>query len=799
MQDLPSQSPAFGAPGMPPRWTRGAKDAVGAAYSAASRVWFTLAQGTLTEIYFPTVDRPQVRDLQYLFSDGSTFMVGERRDLDSSTENLSNSPEAGAALGYRVTMDDRQGRFQCRKQIIADPHLACVLINTSLTIAPALTHTLRAYVLCAPHLGGIGWHNNGWVIESAGRCLLLAQRDGIWLAIGSTVPLRHASAGFVGASDGWSDLADHLQPAFAFDNALDGNIALFAELDLGQRGRQHDFTVGIGFGDSQHAAVNTLLQSLDTDFACNRDRFLQQWSRTLPHRQPLEAQAFDGGKLYRRSVSLLLSHEDKTYPGALIASLSIPWGEAKGDEDLGGYHLVWTRDLVNSATGLLASGHSDTARRALIYLATSQHADGGFAQNFWINGTPYWQGIQLDEVAFPIILAWRMWKRGALGDFDPFPMVVRAAGYLMRHGPATPEERWEEAGGYSPSSLAAHIAGLVCAANFARSHGRHALEKLCLEYADFLEAHVEAWTVTTKGSLLQAVPRHYIRISPDESPDTSELHINNQAPGAPSEFPARDIVDAGFLELVRYGIRRPGDPLIEDSLRVVDAVLKVDTPFGPCWKRYNHDGYGQRADGSAFADWGQGRPWPLLTGERAHYELAAGRDIAGYIQTLERFANHLGLLPEQVWDQPDMPSAFLFNGRPTGSAMPLMWAHAEYIRLLRSRGDGAIFDLIPCVAERYLASRRRPPSTVEVWKRERQVAAITAPATLRVQLDQPFVLHFTRDGWTTTEETPALQTECGFSYADVKIAAAQRAPIEFTMRYGEAWEGRNYSAKINKS
>ncbi len=790
-------SEAFGAPGIPARWTRGAKDAIGTAYSAGSRLWFTLAQGTLTEIYYPTVDRPQVRDLQFLLTDGATFFQGERRDCDSRVEVMDP-----LALGFRIVTSDRQGRFRIHKELIADPHLSSVLLHTRVEVAPPLSHSLRLFVLCAPHLDGIGSHNCAEIGEAVGRTVLYAHRDSTWMAIAATVPLHYASAGYVGASDGWSDLAAHLHPTFAFQRASDGNVALCAELDLSHT---REFTLGLAFGNAREAAVNALMQSLDPPFEGVRTHFVEQWRRTAEHRLPLEAHAQDGGNLYHRSVSLLLAHEDKTYPGALIASLSIPWGETKGDEDLGGYHLVWTRDLVNSASGLLASGDHATARRALLYLAASQHPDGGFAQNFWLNGTPYWSGVQLDEVAFPILLAWRLRRHGALNGIDAYPMVARAAGYLMRHGPATQEERWEEAGGYSPSSLAAHIAGLVCAAEIARAHGDEQLSHLALEYADFLESHLEAWTVTSEGALLAGVPRHYIRINPspllgvggDEDPNSATLRIANRAPGERADFPARDIVDAGFLELVRYGIRAAGDPLIEDSLRVVDAVLKSNTPFGPCWRRYNHDGYGQHPDGEAYSGWGRGGAWPLLTGERAHYELAAGRDVAPYVRAMEQLANHLNLLPEQIWDLPDLPAQFLYFGRPSGSAMPLMWAHAEYIRLLRSVADGAVFDLIPAVAERYRSSRRRLP--LEIWKLNRQVQRVARGATLRLQLEAAFFLHFSRDGWATVEELRSTPTPCGFEYADVALAPAQAAPLKFTFRYAAdgRWQGQDFEVAIN--
>jgi len=280
--------------------------------------------------------------------------------------------------------------------------------------------------------------------------------------------------------------------------------------------------------------------------------------------------------------------------------------------------------------------------------------------------------------------------------------VMRAARYLILHGPATQQERWEEAGGYSPSTIASNIAALVCAASFARERGDGATGAFLEEYADFLECHVEAWMATTEGTLVSGISRHFIRILPvdvsdpfpPEDPNLGYLALANRPPGSRWRFPAKEIVDGGFLELVRYGIRKADDPVIVDSLRVLDAVLKVDTPDGPCWRRYNNDGYGQREDGGPFVGYGKGRAWPLLTGERGHYELAAGRAPAPYLRALEGFASPTGLLPEQVWDEPDRPDLFMFLGRPTGSARPLMWAHAEYIKLLRSAADGKVFDLV---------------------------------------------------------------------------------------------------------
>ncbi|HEY3394826.1 MAG TPA: glycoside hydrolase family 15 protein [Lacipirellulaceae bacterium] len=796
MQPKTQNGEAFGKPGIEPRWTRGDKDAIGTAYSASSRLWFTLAAGIVNEVYFPTIDRPQIRDLQYLVTDGESFVHDERRHLKSTTKELSN-----CALGYQITNTDPDGRYQIEKQVITDPHYACLLIQTRVEANESIRDQLRLFALLAPHLGSVGWGNSGRVYRVGNREIFLAHNGNFWLAMAATTPFLRCSCGYVGRSDGWTDLFDNLQMDWEFAAAEDGNIALTGELNVRE---DPEFTLGLALGYTRHNAVTTLLQALGVSFAEQRERYIEQWGRAQRNMRPVQGVGKQSERLYGISHSLLLAHEDKTYAGAMIASMSIPWGEAAGDDNLGGYHLVWTRDMVNSATGLLATGNIHTPLRALIYLACSQRPDGSFHQNFWIDGEPYWQGIQLDEVAFPVMLAWRLHEAKALRDFDPYPMVLRAAAYLICNGPATQQERWEEASGYSPSTLASNIAALTCAAAYARERGDRETAQFVQEYADFLEAHVEAWTVTTEGSLLPDVRRHFIRINPadpgnsngDKNPNQARLVIRNRAPGQVAEFPAKDIVDAGFLELVRYGIRKAGDPLFEDSLRVVDALLKVETPYGPCWRRYNHDGYGQRVDGGPYYGFGKGRAWPLLTGERGHYELAAGGDPEPYLRAMERFACCGGLLPEQIWDEPDRPQQHLFFGKPTGSATPLLWAHAEYVKLLRSMLDGRVFDSIPVVVDRYSQPRRH--AQLELWKPNRRVAAAQAPSTLRIQATSPFLLHWTADEWQSVNDTRSTSVPLGIEFVDIPIPATQRAPIRFTFFWpsDQRWEGADYSVTI---
>jgi glucoamylase len=791
---LDGQGVAFGAPGLEPRWTSSAKDAVATAYAASSKIWFTVSHGIFNEIYSPTIDRPQIRDMQFLITDGETFFHEERRDLIHEFDYIDSD-----TLAICVHNRDREGRYTLVREMITDPHCPTVLVHVRLEGDEQFLSRLHVYALLAPHLEGGGMGNSARVAEVAGKRVVIAWKETMSLVMSADCGFSRASCGYVGASDGWQDLKQNFKMDWEFGSALDGNIAIMAEIPMGTR----EFTLGIGFGEGHHAALAAVAGSLALPFEGHLARFIEQWHRAATPRQ-LASHSGDGGRLLQISHNVVLAHEDKTFGGAFIASASIPWGYAKGDDDLGGYHLVWTRDMVQTATALMACGRLETALRALVYLAVTQSPDGGFAQNFWVNGEPYWTGIQLDEVAFPIILAWRLWKQNALGIFPVFPFVERAAGFLVRYAPVTQQERWEEAAGYSPSTLAAVIAGLICAAELARAHGSPELAHFLEEHADWIESHLEDWTVTNNGVLDPEVKRHFMRIRPPECGDPYAheecgkeiVHINNLAPGEKADFEAREIIDAGFLELVRYGVRAAADPLIVDSLKVVDRVLKVDTPKGPCWLRYNHDGYGQRADGGPFIGWGQGRAWPLLVGERAHYELAAGREVGGLIETMEKFASSGGMLPEQIWDAPDKDGLVL--GGPAGSAMPLVWAHSEYLKLLRSADDGRVFDCIPIVEDRYVRGNH-PPSHIEVFKvSRRQIRQMTAGRSLRITSAARFRVTWTPDNWQTTKLLDSTQLGYAGSYADLPTTPEQTGMLSFTLFWPDEnrWEGRNFEVAL---
>jgi len=796
MSDLIDQnhdSVAFGAPGIEPRWTSSAKDGIGTSYHTSCRLWFTLGHGIINEIYYPRVDQPNTRDFQFLITDGETFCHEEKRDLD----HLVEYPERDCLL-YRLTNSDPNGRYRVVKQVLADPHRSVLLVHTRLEVLDeSLRGKLRLYALIAPE----GAENSGRCCEIGGTALMHAQRGDVHLVTACSSGFTQRSVGYVGASDGWRDLMDNFKMDWAFRTAEKGNIALTAEIDLPDNG---EFTIAVACGGSYQTTVAKLLQSLAEPVEMHRQGYVRQWQRAVVNPKfDFSGHTSDGGGMYRLSRCVLLAHEDKLFQGAMVASMSIPWGDTKSDNDRGGYHLVWTRDLVQSATALLATGQTGTPLRALIWLAAIQRPDGSFPQNCWIDGRAYWTGLQLDEIAAPILLAWRLLQHGgSLNLFHPRVTMVRAAAFLIQQGPVTGQDRWEENAGYSPSTLATVIAALVCAAELAREHSQEKSADFILTYADWLAAHLEDWTVTTQGELVEGLPRHYIRINPTDcnapdphaDPNTTTLQVANGG----GLRPARNVVGGDFIQLVRLGIRSADDPVVRDSIAVIDHVLKHDLPQGPGWRRYNHDGYGQKDDGSAFDGTGVGRCWPILTGERGHYELAAGRDPMPFIAALEKFANHGGMLSEQLWDADDLVDGCMKRGYPTGAAMPLCWSHAEYIALVRSRHDGVCFDRIEPAYQRYVANPAK--SHHEIWSLNHPLRQMASGKILRIILAAEATIVWSNDDWAHTNRVDTLH-ENGLDlwFADFptsKESAGSAILFTILWKRDQRWEGRNWQVSI---
>ena len=682
---------ALGMPGLAPDWAPSHKTGVGTALSARSRVWFTIADGVLTECYYPRVDTPNMRDLQFLILDANGGFQEERRDLVHTVRWI----EEGV-LAYLIMSEDPGKRFRLTKQICTDSERDSLLIHLHFEVLSPEEGPYRLFLLWAPQIGNTGMGNHAVCQrEPDGTDWCLACRDDITVALTGTTPFVRMSAGYVGASDGWQDLHYHHDMHWTFSEAGPGHVALTAELDLGVG----ECTLALGFGASHEQAMAHARFSLTMGFISILREYSREWLSYQTDLLDLSPSSEDHGKLYRRSVAILRCHFDKEEPGAGVASLSIPWGEqSDATSAQGGYHLVWPRDLYHLSMGLLAAGDCDTPVQTWHYLQRRQNADGSWPQNFWVDGTPYWRGLQLDEVAYPILLAWRLFQESLIPD--PSDTVHRAADFLVSQGPVTPQDRWEENRGYSPQTLAVVVAALRAASQLCDSKKGKAWGCNYHQVADSWGQRIEEWTFTHCGRLLPGHPDHYERIAQIPVIDTGEhlpecrifLPIRYLPPEAIHSHSQCCVVDGGFLSLVRLGLRRPDDPHVLKTLPVWDGVCRQETPCGPCWYRYNGDGYGEHGDGDPFDGLGQGRLWPLLTGERGHFAIAAGEEVTSYIRALECFANEGGCIPEQIWDQAAIPAKGLYPGRGTGSATPLAWAHAEYIRLLRSRKDGVPFD-----------------------------------------------------------------------------------------------------------
>lgn len=690
-----SGSEAPGWPGLPARWTSSAKSGIGTSVSRDSRVWFTLSHGILNEIYYPRIDHACPRDLGFIVTDGHAYMSEEKRDARSDTRMV-----APGIPAYRVHNTSTDGRYRIEKAILTDPWRDVLLQRVRFLPLQGTLADYHLYVLLAPHLANAGAGNTAWAGDYKGEPMLFAERAHHALALASTAPWLERSAGFVGVSDGWQELHANRRLARVYARAGNGNVALTGEIDLASCGGT--FTLALGFGPTaleagQHARISLLedFDETETEYV----RAWRAWHARLSHRVPAAEQT----RLYQTSAAVLRTHESKRVEGGIIASLSIPWGFTRPDDDLGGYHMVWPRDLVQIAGGFVAIGAYEHVRRVLRYLQVTQEADGHWSQNMWLDGQPSWQGIQMDETALPVLLMDLASREGVIDAqwrTSLWPMVRRAAAFLVRHGPASPQDRWEERPGYALFTVSAEIAALLVAAELSEEMGEGVAGNSLRATADEWNDSIERWMYVAGTPLADqhGVAGYYVHVRPQPTDA-------NWAVTADSADTLR--VSPDVLALVRFGLRAADDPRILNTLKIVDATLEVDTPRGRVWRRYEGDRYGEYADGAPYDGGGVGRAWPLLTGERAHYELAAGRvDSARELaRTLERCGGESGFLPEQVWDAADIPGAGLFRGAPTGSAMPLAWAHAEYLKLCRSLHDGRIFDQPVQTVERYL---RRP-------------------------------------------------------------------------------------------
>lgn len=777
---------APGAPGLPPTWCSSAKEMVGCSLGP-SRLWFTIGGGILNEVYHPRIDIPQIRDLGIIVADGRGFWVEVKRMYRHSLTLAGPGVPA-------VQIVHEHERFELTLRIAPSRERDVLLMEIELSG----DESLRPYALLAPHLGGTGNNNSAAIAGHRGHRVLWAEQGPFALALAAVTPDQQdawgrASCGYVGASDGWQDFASNGAMTWEYPEAAAGNVALTGELP-------RKAVLALGFGSSTESAATLALSALFEPFEATWQRQIEDWSGW--HRECGARVRLSDGlppecvSQFQLSTMALRAHLDKTYPGAMVASLSVPWGNTKEERE--GYHLVWPRDLCECAGALLAVGATPEALDTLRYLRATQLADGHWNQNQWLGGKPYWTGVQLDETAFPVLLAAQLEERGALDGIEVADMIRRALAFIVCNGPASDQDRWEEDAGINTFTLAACIAALVCGAPHLEPQAR----ELALAVADYWNASLEEWTAVIDTPLAggHGLPGYYVRVAPKEAVrDRGALQgvlpVKNQA--MDPALPASAQIGVDFLQLVRFGLRRADDPLITATVRLADMLLKADTPTGPSWHRYNDDGYGEHDDGSAFDGTGKGRAWPLLTGERGHYELAAGRDPLPLLLAMVRMASPGGMLPEQIWDAAPIPSRGLEPGRPTGSAMPLAWTHAEYIKLVVSRSLGRPLDRPQRVWQRYAG--RRPRLARIVWCPHAPASQLPEGTALTVAVTSPATFRWGFDGWKDITERRTTATALGLHTVDVDVSRLKNGDsIDLTYRLEPSgqWAGRDYRISV---
>ena len=699
---------ALGAPGVGSEWTTGAKQGLGTSATPQSKVWYTIARGVLTEVYFPQIDTPNVQDLQLIVTDGNTF-VDLERDMTTHEVELVDS----RALTYRQINTATSGRYRITRTLVTDPDRPVLLMQTRFEALSGGPY--QVYVLHNPSLAGSGM---GDTAATSGNALV-ASKGAIGDALVSSAGFTQTSNGYSGtASDGLVDLRANKHLTMLFDSAsTPGNVVQIGQVSVGN---DTTFTLALGFGASRAEAAANANASIAAGFSAVESANENGWHDYLSTLKPPpnSITSNDLTTQYNVALMVLKALEDKTFPGAGIAGLATPWGDFVNADNCcafdNGYQSVFARDLYEVATAQLASGNKDAANRYLDFLFNKEQGKcddqcdpGAFPRRSRVNGTALPGDIQLDEVSYPIILAWQLNR----SDATTWSKVKKSADFIAQHGPGTAKERWEENSGFSPSTIAAEIAALVCAADIADKNSDTQAHDRYLKTADDWQKNVENWTFTTTGQF--GNKQYYIRIDDNGNPNHGDdLPIRNGGEAACEQaFHAtfcdqRGIVDAGFLELVRLGVKPANDSKISESLSVVDATIKVPTPNGDMFWRYNFDGYGEN-----FCDctgWpkdraGTGGLWPLLDGERGEYELANGNTAQAVdrLKTMAKAANAGFMIPEQVFDHTSWSCGYSL-GQGTGSATPLAWSMAQFVRLAQSIDVGKPVETPAVVAKRYI-------------------------------------------------------------------------------------------------
>jgi glucoamylase len=670
---------ADGAPGTRPAWTPADKHAFGTSATPASRVWFTLRERELTEVYFPDLGTPAIRSLEFAVSRPGLMM-----SVDRETFHGAGVVERLDGLNYRQTVTDRGNRWRLTKTYTTDPARDVVLVDVrfeSLTGEPYGLH-----LLLDPELDNDGRDDRARTISGA----LVANDRRMTSALAASPAFTATSSGYAGTSDPWMDLRDDGSLDAGSDARSRGNVRQAASTALDGVTSQQ-LTLALGFGVDQVAARRAASEALAAGFAPLAAENAAGWATWRATLKPAPAAAAPVADAYETSLLMLAAHDDKRNPGAGIASPTMPW--AWGRERRSSlYHVVRPRDLYERASAEIAAGATQAAAARLDFLLQkTQQRSGGFPSYVDVGGRSRSSAYHMDDQALPIVLAWQLQRF----DAATWRALRRTAEFIVRGGPRTELDRWGVHGGYSPAAIAAQIAGLVCAADIARRNGAEADAARYERLADRWANAVQGWTATSDGPYSD--DPYYLRLTTDRRPDRGTRYDVGTR-----RVDQRKVVDPSFLELVRLGIKRFDDPVIVNTLAVIDQRLRGTTPNGAFWHRFVVDDYGERADGGAWGARGStfGRLWPILAGERGEYELLAGRPADGYLKSIADAGNDGGMIPEQVWD--GRPPTSKPQGEGTFSATPLAWSHAQLVRLAWSIEAGAPVEQPAIVACRYI-------------------------------------------------------------------------------------------------
>ena len=716
-----SAATASNGPGANAFWGEPHIQGFGDAIGSGSKLWYEVGDGQLGNVYHPQLDNPDTFGLQYYVSDGSTF-------TDNEVANTSHAIALADAtsLEWQQTNTATSGKYTIKKTYVVDPARSVLLINTTFTNLSG--GALALYAQYSPALNNDGMGNTGGTDTASND--LTATNGTVSSALAASTGFAATSTGYAGTtSDGASILASsHALSTTYTGVSSSGHITQTAQIPVAASGST-TFTLALAFDTSASAAVSDASASLGTGFAATETSFRSGWHTWMSGLNAAPASVTGNAKLlqqYYVSLMEVKADEDKTYAGGFVASPNLPWGASISANSAGqhGYHLVWTRDEYQMASALLAAGDTADASDALTYLLNYEETSSGYVkQNSWLNGNQVWGGTQEDEVAFPIILAYQLGKT----DSATWAKVQLLANYIVSNGPYTGQERWEENGGYSPSTMAAEIAGLVCAASIATANGNASLASTYLAKADAIQSAVDADTYTTSGPL--GGGSYYIRIAPNANPNASDtVGISNGG----GSYDQRAVVDQGFLELSRLGVKPATSTQITNSLAVVDSTIRTNIAgVGSYFNRYNHDGYGETSSGGDYTGAGVGRPWPVLSGERGEYDVEVGNttDAASMLGSMANAANAGYQISEQIW--PTASADGFTQGQPDNSSTPLMWAMAQYARLAIDMSAGKTVET-PAVVCQHYGTCGTASETVSVANPGTQSTVVNTAASLSI-------------------------------------------------------------------